>query len=198
MQKDRLRVGDPDVDHAVLSREVAADRRASDEVGLLVERDGEPEPGRLRVVDGPDVVTEVAEALLAAQRVECEVPRGSDAELLPALRAGLESRPVPSPELAAFLAGQYADAGWSRTDHYAWISGLLLELGVTSLGELSEVLVGVDETEINARMDYRYPPGAVRRLDDALLASYAQAYVDLHGNAHRVDLLRARLAKLTG
>ena len=32
-------------------------------------------------------------------------------------------------ELAAFLAGQYADAGWSRTDHYAWISGLLLELG---------------------------------------------------------------------
>ena len=101
-------------------------------------------------------------------------------------------------ELAAFLAGQYADAGWSRTDHYAWISGLLLELGVTSLGELSEVLVGVDETEINARMDYRYPPGAVRRLDDALLASYAQAYVDLHGNAHRVELLRARLAKLTG
>ena len=78
------------------------------------------------------------------------------------------------------------------------ISGLLLELGITSLGELSEVLVGVDETEINARMDYRYPPGAVRRLDDALLASYAQAYVDLHGNAHRVDLLRARLAKLTG
>ena len=101
-------------------------------------------------------------------------------------------------ELAAFLAGQYADAGWSRTDHYAWISGLLLELGITSLGELSEVLVGVDETEINARMDYRYPPGAVRRLDDALLASYAEAYVDLHGNAHRVDLLRARLAKLTG
>ena len=78
------------------------------------------------------------------------------------------------------------------------VAPLLLELGVTSLGELSEVLVGVDETEINARMDYRYPPGAVRRLDDALLASYAQAYVDLHGNAHRVDLLRARLAKLTG
>ena len=43
-------------------------------------------------------------------------------------------------ELAAFLAGQYADAGWSRTDHYAWISGLLLELGITSLVELGEVL----------------------------------------------------------
>ena len=43
-------------------------------------------------------------------------------------------------ELAAFLAGQYAEAGWSRTDHYAWISGLLLELGITGLDELGEVL----------------------------------------------------------
>ena len=47
-------------------------------------------------------------------------------------------------ELAAFLAGQYADAGWSRTDHYAWISGLLLELGITSLAELGDVLRPVD------------------------------------------------------
>ena len=75
-------------------------------------------------------------------------------------------------ELAAFLAGQYAEAGWSRTDHYAWISGLLLELGITSLDELGEVLRGGDEDRIRERMDYRYPPGAVRRLDDALLAAY--------------------------
>ena len=32
---------------------------------------------------------------------------------------------------------------------------------------------------IRTRMDYRYPPGAVRRLDDALLAAYGSAYVDL-------------------
>jgi hypothetical protein len=101
-------------------------------------------------------------------------------------------------ELAAFLAGQYADAGWSRTDHYAWISGLLLELAVTSLQELSEVLRPVNELDLSARMDYRYPPGAVRRLDDALLAAFGQTYVELHGNAHRVPSLRARLARLTG
>ena len=77
-------------------------------------------------------------------------------------------------ELAAFLAGQYAEAGWSRTDHYAWISGLLLELGITSLDELGEVLRAVDEELIARRMDYRYPPGAVRRLDDALLAAYGR------------------------
>ncbi|MDN4161060.1 DUF429 domain-containing protein [Nocardioides abyssi] len=99
-------------------------------------------------------------------------------------------------ELAAFLAGQYADAGWSRTDHYAWISGLLLELGITSLDELGDVLRPTLAIGLNERMDYRYPPGAVRRLDDALLAVFGEQYVELHGNAHRSPLLRQRLDKL--
>ena len=29
---------------------------------------------------------------------------------------------IAAREVAAFLAGQYPDAGWSRTDHYAWMS----------------------------------------------------------------------------
>jgi len=99
-------------------------------------------------------------------------------------------------DLASFLTGQYADAGWSRTDHYAWISGLLLELGITSLDELSGLLTSVDTAAINARLAYKYPPGAVRRLDDALLAVFGNRYLDLHGNAHRRDLLATRLEKL--
>jgi predicted RNase H-like nuclease/ppGpp synthetase/RelA/SpoT-type nucleotidyltranferase len=105
---------------------------------------------------------------------------------------------IAARELAAFLAGQYADAGWSRTDHYAWISGLLLELGVTTLEELAEVLRATDEQAIQVRMDYRYPPGAVRRLDDALLATFGDRYVGLHSNAHRRELLTARLERLRG
>jgi ppGpp synthetase/RelA/SpoT-type nucleotidyltranferase len=100
-------------------------------------------------------------------------------------------------ELAAFLAGQYSDAGWSRTDHYAWISGLLLELGIASLDELAETLRTVDTAEIAERMGYHYPPGAVRRLDDALLEAYGERYLQLHGNAHREALLRARLEKMS-
>ncbi len=99
-------------------------------------------------------------------------------------------------ELAAFLAGQYPDAGWSRTDHYAWISGLLLELGIASLAELAEVLRGTDDREIQLLMDYRYPPAAVRRLDDALLTAYGDSYVGLRGNEHRSAALAARLEKL--
>lgn len=99
-------------------------------------------------------------------------------------------------ELAAFLAGQYADAGWSRTDHYAWISGILLELGITSLRELGEVIRPVDDDLLAERMGYRYPPGAVRRLDDALLWVHGETYLGLRANAHRIDALRARLAKM--
>ena len=109
----------------------------------------------------------------------------------------LDDDPRISPrELAAFLAGQYADAGWSRTDHYGWISGVILELGITSLTELGDALRSVDEDTLMARMDYRYPPGAVRRLDDALLWVYGDAYAELHANAHRETGLRARLAKM--
>ncbi|MFK5688158.1 GTP pyrophosphokinase family protein [Ornithinimicrobium sp. LYQ92] len=104
---------------------------------------------------------------------------------------------ISATDLAAFLAGQFADAGWSRTDHYTWISGLLLELGISSLSELRDVLRTVDVPSIEARMGYRYPPGAVRRLDDSLLSVHGQRYVELHGNAHRRGLLTARLARLT-
>ena len=72
-----------------------------------------------------------------------------------AIRAGLRGAAPTEPvdddpriaarEVAAFLAGQYPDAGWSRTDHYAWMSGLLLELGITTLEELAGVLRGADE-----------------------------------------------------
>jgi hypothetical protein len=73
---------------------------------------------------------------------------------------------------------------------------LLLELGITSLDELSGLLSSIDLEGINARMGYRYPAGAVRRLDDALLAVYGSRYLAQHGNAHREVALRTRLEKV--
>jgi predicted RNase H-like nuclease/ppGpp synthetase/RelA/SpoT-type nucleotidyltranferase len=122
------------------------------------------------------------------------------------LRGGpvVEPEPVPgeggiSPrELAAYLAGQFPDAEWSRADHYAWIAGLVADLGITSLDGLGDALSGVDTGAITARMDYRYPPGAVRRLDDALLAGFGAGYIGLAGNAHRRPALTARLERMLG
>ncbi|WP_148571596.1 DUF429 domain-containing protein [Nocardioides caldifontis] len=105
---------------------------------------------------------------------------------------------IDAQDLAQLLAERHPDAGWSRPDHYEWVAGLLLELAVTSLDELGALLDSVDSDAINERMGYRQPPTAVRRLDDALLCLYGERYIGLHGNAHRVELLRTRLAKLSG
>jgi ppGpp synthetase/RelA/SpoT-type nucleotidyltranferase len=105
---------------------------------------------------------------------------------------------IGTQDLAKYLAGKYADAGWSRTDHYAWVSGLLQELGITTVEALDEVLAPVDSADVTTRMGYKYPPGAVRRLDDDLLAHVRDRYVDLTGNAHRRAALESRLEKLRG
>ncbi|GGB44213.1 GTP pyrophosphokinase [Flexivirga endophytica] len=115
-----------------------------------------------------------------------------------AVPSGLGADRISSRELAAYLAGQYADAAWSRADHYAWMAGLVHELGIESLAQLAEMLRTVDSDEIDERMAYRTPPGAVRRLDDALLYRFGAEYVALEGNAHRVERLESRLAKLRG
>lgn len=109
--------------------------------------------------------------------------------------AGAADLRIGDQELAAFLAGRFPDAGWSRTDHYTWMAGLLAELGVTSLRELAGALPAGDSA-IADRMNYRYPPGAVRRLDDALLFVFGERYLALAGNAHRSALLGARLERL--
>ncbi len=74
--------------------------------------------------------------------------------------------------------------------------GLLLELGITSVDALAEVIAPVDGADLIERMGYKYPPGAVRRLDDALLATFGTRYLDLEGNAHRRASLEARLGRL--
>jgi len=103
---------------------------------------------------------------------------------------------IAAMELATFLGSRYLEAGWSRTDHYDWMAGLLQELGITSLDQLRGLITTIDDAAIAARMGYKYPPGAVRRLDDALLAVHGTRYADLPGNAHRREALLARLEKL--
>ena len=105
---------------------------------------------------------------------------------------------IPTPVLATYLGNRFPDAGWSRTEHYAWISGLLLDLGIDSLDALDGVLASTDTDAINAAMGYRYPAGAVRRLDDVLLAVFGPRYVGLQDNQHRIALLENRFRKIGG
>ncbi len=58
------------------------------------------------------------------------------------------------------------------------------------------LLTSVDSDVLSERMGYKNPPGAVRRLDDALLAQFGDRYLTLQGNSHREPLLRSRLDKI--
>ena len=142
----------------------------------------------------------LAAGLLELADREFEVIRNRVRERMAegAAEAGVSDTQIGDQELAAFLAGYYPEAGWSRTDRYTWMSGLLFELGITSLRELAGLLPAVDSAAITDRMGYKYPPGAVRRLDDALLAVFGTRYLALRGNAHRGELLGTRLEKMRG
>lgn len=115
----------------------------------------------------------------------------------PGSHAEPEADHIVGQELATFLAGHYSDAGWSHTDHYDWIADLLAQLGIDTVDDLADLLTSVDADAVIRRMGYRYPAGAVRRLDDALLAIFGEQYVTLEGNSHRVPKLRARLERLS-
>ncbi|HEY9264027.1 MAG TPA: DUF429 domain-containing protein, partial [Mycobacterium sp.] len=101
-----------------------------------------------------------------------------------------------TPVLATYLSNRFPDAGWSRTEHYAWIAGLLLELGIDSVDGVEAVLSRIDTTAVNEAMGYRFPAGAVRRLDDVLLAAFGTRYLQLAGNADRSALLDNRFQRL--
>ena len=107
-----------------------------------------------------------------------------------------EGQRISGAALTSYLSARYAGAGWSRTDHYAWIAGLLAQLGIRSLSDLDAVLESVDEDVVRRRMGYRQPARAIRRLDDALLAVFGERYVELEGNSHRRERLAARLRRL--
>jgi len=132
-----------------------------------------------------------------ADREFATIRENIQAAAAPHGQTGVEADHVAGQELATFLAGHYSDAGWSHTDHYDWIAGLLAPLGVDAVDDLADLLTSVDADAVIRRMGYRYPAGAVRRLDDALLAIFGEQYVTLDGNSHRVPLLRARLEKLS-
>ena len=99
--------------------------------------------------------------------------------------------------LTTYLTRRYPDAPHAKTNHYAWMLGILGRLGVTTEEQLTELLTGIDSAAVQAAMTHRFPAGTVRRLDDDLLAAKGQAYVDLFPDEERRQkILRGRLKAL--
>ncbi|HET6296394.1 MAG TPA: (p)ppGpp synthetase [Kribbella sp.] len=99
--------------------------------------------------------------------------------------------------LTTYLTRRYPDAPHAKTNHYAWILGILARLGVTTEEQLTELLAGTDSAAVQAAMTHRFPAGTVRRLDDDLLAAKGSEYVELFPEEERRQkILRGRLKAL--
>lgn len=99
--------------------------------------------------------------------------------------------------LTAELSGRYPEAPLARAKHYEWMLGILGRLGIRSAAELSSLLAEVDSTAVQAAMNHRFPAGMVRRLDDDLLVSLGEEYVELfEDEERRLKILRSRLKAL--
>ena len=69
---------------------------------------------------------------------------------------------IATPVLATYLGHRFPEAGWSRTEHYAWMSELLGELGILTLDSLEELLNNLDTEAVNQQDGLPLPRRAVR------------------------------------
>ena len=94
--------------------------------------------------------------------------------------------------LAVYLGGRFPR---SRSEHYRWLAELLELSGITTMGQLKELLNVTDITRVNEAMRYRFQPSQVRLIDDLLLNRFGQAYIDATGNTGTRTDRPARLTR---
>lgn len=93
------------------------------------------------------------------------------------------------------------DSPRSKSEHYDWAEELLTLNGITTVGQLRELLSAERLQAVNKAMKYRFNPGHVRVIDDLLLATRGQQHIKAtadtgHNPQRRPPRLRARLQQM--
>ena len=89
----------------------------------------------------------------------------------------------------------------SKSEHYAWLEELLDANGVTTVGDLRDLVAPERVAAVEEALKYRFQPGHVRIIDDLLLAAFGADHVTRTGKsgahpAQRPARLRSRLAQM--
>nr|WP_120492234.1 GTP pyrophosphokinase family protein [Corynebacterium lactis] len=91
----------------------------------------------------------------------------------------------------------------SKSEHYAWAEELLTLNGITTVGQLRELINPHRLAKINKAMKYRFTPGHVRIIDDLLLAANGNRHILATADTgdvpqRRPRRLRSRLNQMAG
>lgn len=89
----------------------------------------------------------------------------------------------------------------SRSETYRWLDELLELDGISSVGQLGQLLNDADIDTVRAAMRYRFNPGQVRLIDDLLLYNFGEDHIERTGatgtrSEQRPGRLRSRLKSL--
>ncbi len=128
-----------------------------------------------------------------------------DAAAVQKAKNAAESHPG-EPELSAdvlaeLLAEVIPDHPRSRKEQYDWLLSLLGAMNIKTIDSFTRVIGDADWAEIEQKMEYRFPAGHVRVVDDLLLKTYREEYItrtkDSGEDPGRRAKLEYRLGKLT-
>ncbi|MDO5075890.1 GTP pyrophosphokinase family protein [Corynebacterium sp.] len=85
----------------------------------------------------------------------------------------------------------------SKSESYRWLEEILAANGITTVAQLKQLLNDVDVSKIEHAMRYRFKPGHVRIIDDALLRKFGNEHIKRttkgRRGAARATRLRDRL-----
>lgn len=147
-----------------------------------------------------DQVVAVLEESAASDAAETTQP--DSAHALPSEQATAADEIVLSAQtLPGVLTMLLPSSPRSKSEHYAWAEQLLGANGITTVGQLRELVSPRRLERIKVAMKYRFTPGHVRIVDDALLAARGVAHIAATAHsgeapARRPRRMRQRLQQL--
>jgi hypothetical protein len=110
------------------------------------------------------------------------------------------AEPITSDALAEFLVAELPDHPRSKKEQYDWLVNLLNVMNITTVKEAVDLIGSADWNFVRERMDYKFPAGHVRIVDDLLLKEFGHQYIEetkaLGDDPARASKLRFRLKKL--
>jgi putative GTP pyrophosphokinase len=110
------------------------------------------------------------------------------------------AEPITSDALAEVLVAELPDHPRSKKEQYDWLVNLLNAVNITTVEEAVDLIGSADWNFVRERMDYKFPAGHVRIVDDFLLKEFGHQYIEetkaLGDDPARASKLRFRLKKL--